>query len=126
MKLGVDERTIQRAVSRASIVPEARAMIASLPVAESGAELDKLAALSPDLQLEVARRLGPTDSPCRTIAAALEAIRGAPRANARAEMERQYSALLSAWRKAGKGARRRFVDFLVAEGEVSNTPPEAA
>jgi ParB family chromosome partitioning protein len=123
VKLGVDERTIQRAVARAAIAPEVRALIATLPVADSGAELDKLAALAPDLQFEVARRL---DASCRTIASALEAIRGAPRASARAEAERQYSTLLGAWRKAGKAARRRFVDYLVAEGEVSNTPPEAA
>lgn len=122
-KLGVDERTVRRAVARAAIHPEARALIAGLPVADSGAELDKLAALAPDLQVEVARRLG---GDTRTVAAALAAIHGAPRNSAAQEADRQYAALMSAWRKAGKRARRRFVDYLVAEGEVSASPAEAA
>ena len=115
-RLGISERSIQAAVARAAIRPDVRAMIASLPVADSGAELDKLAALSPELQFEVARRLA---GETRTIAAALLAINGAERGNPRAEADRQYAALLSAWRKAGKPARRRFIDLLVADGEVN-------
>jgi len=122
-KLGVDERTIQRAVARAAIRPDVRAMIASLPAADSGAELDKLAALSPDLQLEVARRLG---GDTRTIAAALVAINGAPRNDSRAQADKQYAALLGAWRKAGKAARRRFLTFLENEGEVALPETEEA
>jgi ParB family transcriptional regulator, chromosome partitioning protein len=122
-KLGVDERTIQRAVARAAIRPDVRAMIAGLPIADSGAELDKLAALSPDLQFEVARRLG---GQTRTIATALVAINGAPRTDSRAQADKQYAALLSAWRKAGKAARRRFLTFLENEGEVALPEPEDA
>jgi ParB family transcriptional regulator, chromosome partitioning protein len=122
-KLGVDERTIQRAVARAAIRPDVRAMIAGLPIADSGAELDKLAALSPDLQFEVARRLG---GETRTIATALVAINGAPRTDNRAQADKQYAALLSAWRKAGKAARRRFLTFLENEGEVALPEPEDA
>jgi len=122
-KLGVDERTIQRAVARAAIPADIRAMIAGLPIADSGAELDKLAALGPAMQREVARRLG---GDTRTVAAAMAAIHGPPTTNAAAEAVRQHAALMSAWRKAGKAARRRFVDYLVAEGEVSTTPAEAA
>jgi hypothetical protein len=122
-KLGVDERTIQRAVARAAIVPEVRAMIAGLPVADSGAELDKLAALAPDLQLQVARRLG---GDTRSVGAALVAIAGAPRPDAAVEAARQNAALMSAWRKAGKVARRRFLAFLAAEGEIDGLRPEAA
>lgn len=122
-KLGVDERTIQRAVARAAIPADVRAMIAGLPIADSGAELDKLAALKPDLQREVARRMG---GDTRTVAAALVAIHGASRVSAAAEADKQHAALMSAWRKAGKAARRRFVDFLVAEGEIDARAPEAA
>lgn len=117
-KLGVDERTIRRAVARAAIVPEVRAMIASLPVADSGAELDKLAALTGPQQIEVARRLA-AEGPCRTVSAALVAINGAPRTSAAAEADRQYAALMGAWRKAGKAARKRFLAFLGAEGEIA-------
>jgi ParB family chromosome partitioning protein len=122
-KLGVDERTIQRAVARAAIHPEARAMLAGSPAADSGAELDKIAALPPPLQIEVARRLG---GQTRTVAAAMAAIHGPPATNPAAEADRQHAALMSAWRKAGRAARRRFVDFLVAEGEINARAPEAA
>jgi ParB family chromosome partitioning protein len=118
-KLGLSERSIQAAVARAAIPADVRAMIASLPIADSGAELDKLATLDPQLQREVARRLG---GDTRTVAAALHAINGAPRAGAAAEATKQHAALMSAWRKAGKAARRRFIDYLVAEGEISTTP----
>jgi ParB family transcriptional regulator, chromosome partitioning protein len=122
-KLGVDERTIQRAVARAAIRPDVRAMIAGLPVADSGAELDKLAALSPDMQFEVARRLGGST---RTVSAALVAINGAARPDAAAEQDRQYVALLTAWRKNGNSkARRRFLLWLDGEGELE-TFKEAA
>jgi len=117
-KLGVDERTIQRAVARAAIVPEARAMIAGLPVADSGAELDKIAGLTGPQQIKVARRLA-AEGPCRTVLAALQAINGAPRPSTAAETERQYAALMGAWRKAGKAARKRFLGFLTDEGEVA-------
>ncbi len=116
-KLGVDQRTIQRAVARAAIRPDVRAMIAGLPVADSGAELDKLAALAPDMQMEVARRLG---GDTRTIGAALVAINGAPRTNPAAETVRQNAALMSAWRKAGKAARRGFLLWLDGEGELDS------
>ena len=119
-KLGVDERTIQRAVSRAAIIPEVRAILARLPVAESGAELDKIAAQGADMQLAIARHMAREDAPCRTVAAALTEIAGASHASPRAEADRQYAALMGAWRKAGKAARGRFLAFLADEGEIAS------
>lgn len=118
-KLGVDERTIQRAVARAAIHPEVRAMIATLPIAESGAELDKLAALSPADQFEVGEALTRGEKPARSVSAALVEIKGPPSTSRAAETNRQYQALLSAWKKAGRAARRQFLDHLEREGEVA-------
>ena len=118
-KLGVDERTIQRAVARAAIIPEVRAMLARLPVAESGAELDKIAAQGAEMQLAIARHMAREDAPCRSVAAALSEIAGASHASPRAEADRQYAALMGAWRKAGKAVRTRFLAFLADEGEIT-------
>jgi ParB family transcriptional regulator, chromosome partitioning protein len=123
-RLGLDASTIRRAVARAAMPPQVRAMIAGTPAADSGAELDKIVALGPSLQMDVATRLAGGDF--RTVAAALLAINGAPRADSRAQADKQYAALLSAWRKAGKAARRRFLTFLENEGEVALPETEDA
>lgn len=121
-KLGVDERTIQRAVSRARISAEVRAMIAGHPVSESGAELDKLASLSPDDRLDVAEALTRGEKPARSIAAALAEIKGPAPTSRAAETLRMLNALSSAWRKAkdggpaGKAAQRQFLQALADEG----------
>lgn len=125
-KLGVDERTIQRAVARAAIHPEVRAMIATLPIAESGAELDKLAALSPDDQFEVGEALTRGEKPARSVSAALVEIKGAPTLSRAAETAKQFQALMGAWKKAGKAARRQFLEFLAKEGEVAAPAKDGA
>ena len=118
-KLGVDERTIQRAVARAAILPEVRAMIATHAIAESGAELDKLAALPPAQQMDVAEALTRGDKPARSVSAALVEIKGAPAGSRAAETAKQFQALMGAWRKAGQPARKQFLDHLEMEGEVA-------
>jgi ParB family transcriptional regulator, chromosome partitioning protein len=118
-KLGLDQRTIQRVVARAAIDPEVRAMIASHPIADSGAELDKLAALSRGDQMDVAEALTRGDKPARSVSAALVEIKGAPSTSRAAETARQFQALMGGWKKAGKAARRQFLEFLVKEGEVT-------
>lgn len=117
-RLGLDPRSIRRAVSRASIPADVRAMIAGHPVADSGAELDKLAAQSADMQRRIAAALTRPDAPARTVGAALAELAGPVRENRAAEAARQLVALMGAWRKAGRGARAQFLNHLEMEGEV--------
>ena len=119
-KLGLDQRTVQRAIARVHrIAPDVQALIATHPIADSGAELDKLAALAPEDQFDVAEALTRGEKPARSVAAALAEIKGAPSTSRAAETAKQFQALRSAWRKAGKPARRQFLDHLVMEGEVA-------
>nr|WP_255569221.1 ParB N-terminal domain-containing protein [Neoroseomonas alba] len=113
LKLGVDERTIQRAVARAAIAPEVRALIATHPIADSGAELDQLAGQAPERQREIAERLVREGATARTVSAALVEIVGRPPVSAVAEIDREYRAIMSAWGKASHTeAKRRFLDVL--------------
>ena len=123
-KLGVDVRTIQRAVARAKIDPHVRAQLAAHPVADSGAELDKIAAQPVLMQAKIAVALTRADNPARSVAAALAEFAGPPRNAAAAETQRQFQALMSAWRKGGKAARKLFLDHLEMEGEVTRPAKE--
>ena len=125
-RLGLDERTIQRAVSRARIDPAVRALLAGHPVAESGAELDKIAAQPAAIQAAIAERLTRLDRPARNVAAAMAEIAGPQPESREAEQRRQFHALLGAWRKAGRPARRLFLDHLADEGELDVTGKERA
>lgn len=114
-RLGVDERTIRRAVARAKIAPEVRALIAAHPIAASGAELDQLAGQSPERQREIAERLVREGATARTVAGALVEIVGKPRVSEAAEIDRQYRALMSAWGKASfTRAQQQFLDVICA------------
>ncbi|WP_439596497.1 ParB/RepB/Spo0J family partition protein [Falsiroseomonas sp.] len=124
-RLGLSERTIQQAVARAKIDPQVRAMLASHPVADSGAELDKIAAQPALVQIKIASALTRPDSPARNVSAALSEFAGAPSSSPAAETQRLLQALLSAWRKAGankagKAARKQFLAYLVSEGEIAS------
>nr|WP_272877298.1 ParB N-terminal domain-containing protein [Neoroseomonas eburnea] len=114
-KLGVDERTIRRAVARAAIIPEVRALIASHPIADSGAELDQLAGQTPERQREIAERLVREGATARTVASALVEIVGKPRVSDAVEIDRQYRAIMSAWGKASYvRAQQQFLDVICA------------
>lgn len=114
-KLGLDERTIQRATARAKIDPAVRAQIAGHRVAQSGTELDKLAAQPVLMQVKIARLLTSADAPCRTVSKALAEISGPSPESRQALANRQFAALLSAWRKAGRSARQQFREHLLTE-----------
>lgn len=125
-KLGLDERTIQRATARAKIDAGVRALIASHAVAQSGAELDKLAAQPALMQVQIATCLTRDDKPCRTVGQALAELVGPAPASRQAETNRQFAALLSAWRKAGRPARNQFLAHLSSEGEIPGSTADAA
>lgn len=126
-KLGLGRRAIEKALRRhTAITPNVRLMLATTRFADSASTLDALAKLPATQQVRAAAALIRAEKPCRTVGEALIEILGAPTEDAAAKAERQFAALVGAWRKADRGARRRFVDFLVAEGELPGPAQEAA
>ncbi len=125
-RLGLDERTIQRAVARAKIDPAVRAKLVGHPVAESGAELDKLAAQPPLRQAMVVEMLTRPEKPARNISAALAEIAGPAPTTRAFETMRGFNALQSAWKKANRAARRQFLEFLADDGEIDLPAKERA
>lgn len=117
-KLGLHPNTVRKYVARASrIVPDVRDRIATTWVADKGTELDALAKLGPADQRKVVEVLLRAEAPAASVAAALREIRGVVEDPPEAA-DLQYAALLSAWRKAGKRARKLFVNYLVQSGAV--------
>ena len=125
-KLGLSERSIQLAVRRAALPADIRAAIATHPVADSGAELDKLIAQPVEIQRQVVAALLRAEAPVRAVTAALAEIAGPANTSKAAETQKQLAALLTAWRKAGKPARGQFLDFLASEGEIPERQARAA
>lgn len=119
-KLGVSERDVQRAVSRyTKIAPDVRVGISGTWLAHKGAELDALARLAPDAQrAAVHLLLSEDDDRPRTVSAADKRARGWVPSAPNAE-DVAFSALMKAWQKAPKRARTRFVDALVAQGDLA-------
>jgi len=116
-KLGVDGRTVFRAIARATkIVPDVRKLIATTWVAQKGSVLDALARLAPDDQRAVAALLVKENGP-KTVALAQAEINGT--SIEPDDEEVQYTSLLKAWRRAGKRARDQFIAFLDDEGALT-------
>ncbi|MFZ4411426.1 MAG: ParB/RepB/Spo0J family partition protein, partial [Paracraurococcus sp.] len=115
-RLGLSERSIQMAVRRAALPAEIRGLLVGHPVADSGAELDKLLGLNPDEQAAVAQALTRAEKPAKSVSVALLEFRGAPKESRAAVTAREFNALLGAWRKAGTAARRQFAEYLAREG----------
>lgn len=118
-KLGVSERDVQRAVARyTKIAPDVRETISRTWLAHKGAELDALARLSPDAQrTAISFLLSENEDRPRTVSAADERARGWVPSTPNAE-DVAFAALVKAWQKAPKRARTRFIDQLVADGEI--------
>lgn len=121
-KLGVDERSVRRAIARAALPADIRAAIATHPVSESGAELDKLLAQPADVQRRVVELLVGGNERVANVSTALQRIAGPTATSRTAETARQLTALMTAWRKAGKAARGQFLDFLASEREIPERP----
>lgn len=115
-RLGMDVRSIQRAIQRVErIAPDVRTRIASTHLATKGATLDALARLEPDEQRKVVEHILATASEKPlSIADAQASLRGqtAPEIS---DEDRQYDTLLSAWKRAGAKARQRFAAFISEE-----------
>ncbi|MDI4666733.1 ParB N-terminal domain-containing protein [Xanthobacter autotrophicus] len=118
-RLGLSERQLRKYIARAKIVPAVRARITGTPLADNGAELDALLKLSGDeqwraLDLLLSER---EDRP-RNVAAATAVIRGV-RETAPSPDDAAFKALLTAWDRAPKKVRDRFLDHLVAQGDLA-------
>ncbi|MFG1463317.1 ParB N-terminal domain-containing protein [Xanthobacter sp. DSM 24535] len=126
-RLGCSERTLQRIIARAAIVPDVRDRIAGTSIANTGSELDALARLSPEEQRSAVQWALSDGVPAMGIAAAVKQMRGDGAAGAPVdETDAQYAALLKGWRRADRRARDRFLSYLKSEGETSGEQRDAA
>lgn len=111
-RIGLSERSIQRSVARAlRIVPEVRAQISALPIADKGAELDQLAMLDPDMQRSVARLLGEGSAKTVKVARAMVAGRDADQD----DTPTVYEKFLRLWRRAPGEDRAQIRAYLDSE-----------
>ena len=118
-RLGLSARSVDRAIRRANALDEeVKAMLAHSRWADNGSVLDGLAKLHVNTQRKVAAALVREDKPARNLAAAIAEFSPRPKGAQAEEATREFDRLLGAWRKARQAARRRFIDFLVAEGEI--------
>lgn len=118
-RLGISDRSVRRYIQRyRMLLPDVRERIATTWIADKGSELDALARLDAGMQRAVVKAMLRAEDPARSVAAALEAAGSGGRSAGKSEAELQFAALRRAWGKAGRAARRRFVDLLVAEGAV--------
>ena len=118
-RLGLSARSVDRAIRRNNaIADDVKAMLAHSKWADNGSVLDGLTKLLGDQQRRAAHALTREDNPARNLAAAIAEFTPRPKGAAAAEVTQEFDRLLGAWRKARQAARKRFVDFLVAEGEI--------
>jgi ParB family chromosome partitioning protein len=117
-KVGLDERSIRRALVRARLPAEVRAAIATHPIADRGVELDRLVGLGPELQARVVAVLTDPERPARSVQEALIRLEAADGPAPHVVARRQFERLLAVWRAAGREARREFLAYLEAEGAL--------
>lgn len=118
-RLGLSRRSIDRAIRRHIDIPEyVKEVLQHSKWADNGSVLDGLRKLSHDDQYSAALALTREDNPARNLSAAIAEFAPRPKGAAAAEANQEYDRLITAWRKAGRVARKRFIDFLVAEGEI--------
>ena len=118
-RLGLSRRSIDRAINRHNaLAAEVRATLAHSRWADNGSVLDGIAKLAPEDQRKAAEALTREENPARNLAAAIAEFSPKPKGAAAAEASQEYERLINSWRKARQAARKRFIDFLVAEGEI--------
>lgn len=121
-RLGLDERSVSRLIRRAELVrdnPDLHLALSRSPVADSGAELDRLLDHPADTRGRLIAALIREEKPARSVAGAIAEVVGPPATTKAAEINAQFERLMTAWRKAGHAkARRMFLDELVEQGVV--------
>lgn len=117
-KIGLDKRTIQRAVSIAEkIAPDLRKRLSGTVTARNQADLLALTKLEPAAQEKVVTALTREKEPAATVKAARDEVEG--RTVSTDPHEAQLKALRQAWNKASAKARKSFISGLREEGEIA-------
>lgn len=112
-KLGLSERSVQRAVSRFhSLAPEARQLISGTWLSRSGSQLDQLCKLPPTLQVKVARTVANDAAldDVRDVAAIVRQLQGIPDPTPTTVLEK----FLGLWRRASASDRQHILNHLDA------------
>lgn len=122
-RVGLDERTIQRAVMIASrLAPDVRGRIAGSPIARTQSELVMLARLPPAEQRAVVDEMLAESPRARSVAAALRLISGGQPAENNPDSDK-FAKLVSLWGRSGPMARRDFLTHLAASGDLTRYGP---
>lgn len=117
-KIGLDERTIRRAVSIADGIPPAlRKRLAGTSVADKQADLLALAKQEPASQVKIVDALQRDDAPAPSVRAAIDEVEG--RTAIHDPHEAQLAAMRQAWNKGSARARKSFIAWLRETGEVA-------
>lgn len=110
-RFGLQRRDVTRALARIrGIDPAAWKALRGTKFAEKGVILDGLARLDPVVQRQVVDLL--LGKEARSVAGAIALLHGT---DARIEAEKEFAALQTKWRQAGKAARARFLTFLKSD-----------
>lgn len=115
-KLGLNRRSIERAIARARIEPDLRQMLALTRWADHGATLDALLKADADLRRRLVLAMVRDEKPAKSLADAMTEVRG--RRNTPDPAEEQFLALKGRWDKASPKARRKFLAYLAEMGAV--------
>jgi ParB family chromosome partitioning protein len=118
-KIRVSARDIRRSIARfTKIAPDVREKLAGTWIADNGATLDALAKLGPSDQRKAIVLMLRPDGPIKQVNRALAQANGhlAPIPD---PAGRQLGRMTDAWRLSGTKARREFLDWLEAEGEIT-------
>ncbi len=110
-KLGIDKRTIERAVSRfRHIAPDVRSKITGTWIADSGAQLDALAKETPEMQRRIADFIVQWPA-VRQVGEIVRQIENRPKA----KPPTTYQKFIGVWKVADAGGRSAILDYLRPE-----------
>jgi len=107
-KLGISERSIQRAVTRYNaITPDVRTAISGTWIAQSGSQLDALAKETPDVQRKIAEFIGQWPG-VRQIGEIVRQINNRPKA----APPTKYDQFMAFWSKCDTATRMQIAEFV--------------
>lgn len=110
-KLGIDKRTIERAVSRfRHIAPDVRSKIAGTWIADSGAQLDALAKVTPEMQRRIADFIVQWPG-VRQVGEIVRQIENRPKA----KPPTAHQKFIGVWKTASASDRHVILDYLQPE-----------
>ncbi len=123
-KLGINRRSVERAIARSRIEPDLRQLLALTRWADHGATLDALLKADAPTRRRLVLALTRDEKPAKTIGDAMAEVRG--KRNTPDPAEEQFLAMRSRWEKAAPKARRKFLAYLAEIGAVPALAQEAA